>query len=217
MRNLKFITLLIFFVLSISIFANAQEVIGKLATAKYGQPKIDGEMDEIWKSTEEYLTDSYVQGTKGRVAYSKFRVLWDEDGIYIWAEVYDSLLNKDNTNPWEQDSIEFFIDEDNAKKTSYDANDAQYRVSFDNRQSFGTGASKEYFVTATKRTDFGYIVEAQVKMKTRKLKEGDIIGFDVQVNDADRFGSRVGIIAWNEVENINWINPSSFGNLKLVK
>ncbi len=217
MKKSKFITLLILFVFLISIFANAQEVKGKLATAKYGKPKIDGELDEIWKDTEEYLTDSYVQGTKGKVAYAKFRVLWDEDSIYVLAEVYDSLLNKDNTNPWEQDSIEFFIDEDNAKKTSYDSNDAQYRVSFDNRQSFGTGGSKDYFVTFTKRTDFGYIVEAQIKMKSKKLNEGDIIGFDVQVNDADIFGSRVGIIAWNEVENINWQNPSSFGNLKLVK
>jgi len=54
-------------------------------------------------------------------------------------------------------------------------------------------------------------------MRTRKLKEGDVIGFDVQVNDADRFGSRVGIIAWNETENENWRNPSYLGNLKLVK
>jgi endo-1,4-beta-xylanase len=54
-------------------------------------------------------------------------------------------------------------------------------------------------------------------MKKTKLEEGKILGFDVQVNDADFLGSRVGIIAWNEVENINWINPSSFGNLKLVK
>lgn len=211
-----FILIALLLLLSFTIIG-AQELKGKLATAKYGKPKVDGEMDEVWKSTEEYLTDSYVQGIKGKTSYAKFRVLWDEDSVYIWVEVYDSLLNKDNTNPWEQDSVEFFIDEDNAKKTSYDSNDAQYRVNFENRQTFGTGASKDYFLTATKITNFGFIVEAQVKMKTKKLKEGDIIGFDVQINDADKFGSRVGIIAWNEVENINWQNPSSFGNLKLVK
>lgn len=218
MSKSKFFTITILFLFLFSFtLINAQEIKGKLAIAKYGKPKIDGEMDEIWKNTEEYITDNYVQGTKGKTAYAKFRVLWDEDSIYIWAEVYDSLLNKDNTNPWEQDSIEFFVDEDNAKKTSYDSNDAQYRVCFDNRQTFGSGASKEYFVTATKITDFGYIVEAQVKMKSKNLKEEDIIGFDVQVNDADKFGGRVGIIAWNEIENINWQNPSSFGNLKLEK
>ncbi|ACK41928.1 MAG: sugar-binding protein [Dictyoglomus sp.] len=187
------------------------------ATAKYGKPKIDAEMDEVWKNAEEYITDRYVQGVKGKVAYAKFRVLWDEESIYVWAEVYDSLLNKDSTNPWEQDSLEIFVDEGNEKATSYDKNDAQYRVNFENVQSYGTNASRDYFVTATKKTDFGYIVEAQVKMRTRKLNEGDVIGFDVQVNDADRFGSRVGIIAWNETENENWRNPSYLGNLKLVK
>lgn len=211
--KLIFSLLLIFSILFLSLAFGET----KTAVAKYGKPKIDVEMDEIWKNTEEYITDSYVQGTKGKVAYAKFRVLWDEDGIYVWAEVYDSVLNKDNSNPWEQDSIEIFIDEDNVKKTSYDSNDAQYRVNFDNRQSYGSGASRDYFVTATKKTSFGYVVEAQVKMKSRKLKEGDVIGFDIQVNDADSWGSRVGIIAWNEVENINWQNPSSFGNLKLVK
>lgn len=187
------------------------------ATAKYGKPKIDAVMDDVWKTTEEYITDRYVQGVKGKVAYAKFRVLWDEESIYVWAEVYDPVINKDNSNPWEQDSIEIFVDEGNEKATSYDRNDAQYRVNFENVQSFGTNASKDYFVTATKRTDFGYIVEAQVKMRTRKLAEGVVIGFDVQVNDADRFGSRVGIIAFNETENECWRNPSYFGNLKLVK
>jgi len=32
------------------------------ATAKYGKPKIDAEMDEVWKNAEEYVTDRYVQG-----------------------------------------------------------------------------------------------------------------------------------------------------------
>ncbi|MEN3011360.1 MAG: endo-1,4-beta-xylanase [Dictyoglomus thermophilum] len=191
------------------------EEAGKLAIAKKGTPKIDGEMDDIWKNTPEYITDSYVQGQKGKVAYAKFRVLWDETSIYVYAEIYDSLLNKANANPWEQDSFEIFIDEDNSKRLSYDSNDAQYRVNFENVQTFGTNASSARFVTATKKTDFGYIVEAQVKMKEVKLEAGKVIGFDVQVNDADASGSRVGIIAWNEMENINWQNPSSFGNLRL--
>ncbi|MGB4645720.1 MAG: sugar-binding protein [Dictyoglomaceae bacterium] len=189
----------------------------KTAVAKYGTPKIDAEMDDIWKTTDEYITDSYVQGTKGKVAYAKFRVLWDESSVYVWAEVYDTVLNKDNSNDWEQDSIEIFIDEDNSKKTSYDSNDAQYRVNFENHQSYGSGASKDFFVTATKKTDFGYIVEAQIKMKSKKLKEGDVVGFDIQVNDANVFGSRGAIIAWNEEGTVNWQDPSNFGNLKLAK
>jgi endo-1,4-beta-xylanase len=204
----------------IALFLLASLTLGQqtqTAVAKYGKPKIDAQMDEVWKSAMEYVTDRYVSGTKGKVAYAKFRVLWDEDSIYVWAEVYDSLLNKDNTNPWEQDSVEIFVDEGNEKASSYDANDAQYRVNFDNYQSFGTNASKDYFITATRKTDFGYVVEAQIKMRTKKLAEGMVIGFDLQVNDANMFGNRVGIVAWNEWDNESWRNPSYFGNLKLEK
>lgn len=215
MRRYSFLVvlMLVFFALFLSLTFGQTLT----AVAKYGKPKIDAQMDEVWKNAPEYITDRYVQGTKGKVAYAKFRVLWDEESIYVWAEVYDSLLNKDNTNPWEQDSIEIFVDEGNEKASSYDNNDAQYRVNFENVQSFGSNASKDYFVTATRKTDFGYIVEAQVKMRTRKLAEGIVIGFDLQVNDAGMFGSRVGIIAFNETENESWRNPSFFGNLKLEK
>lgn len=215
MRRYSFLVvlMLVFFALFLSL-AFGQTL---TAVAKYGKPKIDAQMDEVWKNAPEYITDRYVQGTKGKVAYAKFRVLWDEESIYVWAEVYDSLLNKDNTNPWEQDSIEIFVDEGNEKASSYDNNDAQYRVNFENVQSFGSNASKDYFVTATRKTDFGYIVEAQIKMRTKKLAEGMVIGFDLQVNDAGMFGSRVGIIAFNETENESWRNPSFFGNLKLEK
>ncbi len=67
------------------------EEAGKLAIAKKGTPKIDGVMDEIWKQTPEYVTDSCVQGEKGKVAYAKFRILWDDTSIYVYAEAYDSL------------------------------------------------------------------------------------------------------------------------------
>ena len=41
--------------------------------------------------------------------------------------------------------------------------------------------------------------------------------FNVQVIDADTLEGRFGIITWDKVENINWINPPNFENLKLVK
>lgn len=58
-------------------------------------------------------------------------------------------------------------------------------------------------------------LSTQVKMKEVKLEIEKVVGFDVEINDTDALGSRVGIIAWNEMENSNWQNPSSFENLKL--
>ncbi|MEJ5229466.1 MAG: endo-1,4-beta-xylanase, partial [Pseudothermotoga sp.] len=186
------------------------------ATAKYGTPIVDGEIDEVWKSTEEISTDVAVLGSLQN-AKAKARVLWDEEYLYVLAVVSDPVLNKDNTNPWEQDSFEIFIDENNAKTPSYQEDDAQFRVNYLNEQSYGTGASRDRFATVVKLLEGGYLVEAAVKWKTIKPSSNTIIGFDIQVNDANAQGRRVGILKWCDPTDDSWQNTSKLGNLRLVK
>jgi len=188
----------------------------KMATAKYGTPVIDGEIDNIWNITEEITTDIVVMGSLEN-AKAKVRVLWDEKALYILAVVMDPVLNKDNQNPWEQDSFEVFIDENNHKTGFYEDDDAQYRVNYMNEQSFGTGASASRFKTAVKLIDGGYIIEAAIQWKTITPKPDTIIGFDVQVNDANAQGRRIGILTWSDPVGNDWRDTSKFGNLRLIK
>ncbi|ACB09885.1 endo-1,4-beta-xylanase [Thermotoga sp. RQ2] len=188
-----------------------------VATAKYGTPVIDGEIDDIWNTTEEIETKSVAMGSLEKNATAKVRVLWDEENLYVLAIVKDPVLNKDNSNPWEQDSVEIFIDENNHKTSYYEDDDAQFRVNYMNEQSFGTGASAARFKTAVKLIEGGYIVEAAIKWKTIKPSPNTVIGFNVQVNDANEKGQRVGIISWSDPTNNSWRDPSKFGNLKLLK
>ena len=134
-------------------------------TAKYGTPIIDGEIDDIWKIAETYSTQTVVSGSLQN-AKADFKVLWDEKALYVLATVSDPVLNKDHSDPWEQDSVEIFIDENNNKTGFYELDDAQSRVNFVNEQSFGTGASAVNFKTATKEIDGGYIIEAAISWKT---------------------------------------------------
>lgn len=190
----------------------------KFATAQKGTPKVDTELDDIWKNSQEIVTNTRVTvtGTVYDSAYARARMLWDENCIYVYAVVYDPLLNKANTNPWEQDSIEIFIDENNHKTPYYEDDDVQYRVNYENTQTFGTNGNSSNFVTATKIIPGGYIVEAQVYMRTTRLSEGMVIGFDIQVNDADHTGKRVGVITWNDKIGNNWRDTTKFGCLELV-
>lgn len=185
-------------------------------TAKYGTPVIDGEIDEIWSNAELYSTTTVISGTLNN-AVADFRLLWDESALYVLAKVKDANLNKDNQDPWEQDSIEFFIDENNNKTGFYESDDAQYRVNYLNEQSFGTGASAANFKTASKIVDNGYLVEAAISWKTITPTPGHVIGFDVQVNDADGSGKRVGIITWSDPTGNNWQSTVNFGNIVLEK
>jgi endo-1,4-beta-xylanase len=188
-----------------------------VATAKYGTPVIDGEIDEIWNTTEEIETKAVAMGSLDKNATAKVRVLWDENYLYVLAIVKDPVLNKDNSNPWEQDSVEIFIDENNHKTGYYEDDDAQFRVNYMNEQTFGTGGSAARFKTAVKLIEGGYIVEAAIKWKTIKPTPNTVIGFNIQVNDANEKGQRVGIISWSDPTNNSWQDPSKFGNLRLVK
>lgn len=61
--------------------------------------------------------------------------MWDKDNLYVIADVTDSVLNKANENAWEQDSVEIFLDQNNNKTSSYQEDDSQIRINFDNEVS----------------------------------------------------------------------------------
>ncbi len=187
-----------------------------IATAKYGKPIVDGTIDEVWKATEETSTDVVVFGSLQN-AKATARMLWDEEYLYVLAVITDPVLNKENNNPWEHDSFEIFIDENNEKATSYQEDDSQFRVNYLNEQLYGTGASPERFKTVVKLIEGGYLIEAAIKWKTIKPAHNMIIGFDIQVNDASEQGRRVGVLKWCDPTDDSWQNTSKLGNLRLIK
>ncbi|AEV68181.1 sugar-binding protein [Acetivibrio clariflavus] len=185
----------------------------KLLNVKYGTPEIDGEIDDIWVSAEEAKTDVWVSGTKGSTA--KFRTLWDENYLYVLAEVTDRLLTKKSANAYEQDSVEIFIDQNNAKTTYYEEDDSQIRINYDNEVTFDHG-KLEGFVSATSLTETGYIVEAAVPFTAISPEVGDVLGFDLQVNnDEDGDGVRDSVSIWCDPSGQSWQNVSGLGNIIL--
>ncbi|NIK68096.1 endo-1,4-beta-xylanase [Paenibacillus sp. BK720] len=186
----------------------------QFAEARAGSPVIDGNMDSLWSSANIITTDRWVQGTNG--AKAKVRTLWDAGRLYVLAEVTDSLLSKQSPNAWEQDSVELFVDQNQAGTASYQADDGQYRINFDNEQSVNPGSLSGNLVSAVKRTANGYLVEASVKWNGTPPAAGDVIGFDVQVNnDEDGDGDRESVAIWNDRSGLSYTNTSGFGLLKL--
>jgi len=184
----------------------------KSVETRKGTPTIDGNIDDIWGSANVISTDISLQGTN--VAKAKVRTLWDKDYIYVLYEVTDSKFDKSSKNAYEQDSVEAFIDENNARTSAYDNDDAQYRVNYDNEQSGGGSRITDKFKSATKVTDNGYIVEMAIPLHNEAVAN-QIIGFDAQVNDAAG-GVRNGINTWSDSTGQTWSTMSNVGNLKLV-
>jgi endo-1,4-beta-xylanase len=187
----------------------------KVASAGSGTPVIDAQEDQVWKRAQEITTGVFVLGTSGATA--RVKTLWDSGHLYVFATVTDSLLSKASANPWEEDSIEVFLDQNNAKTTSYQSDDAQYRVNFDNEQSFGGAASAARIVSATRETSTGYIVEAAITFDAVQPVPGTLIGFDFQVNDDGAGdGVRTSVKTWSDTEGTAFQDPSRFGVLRLV-
>ncbi len=183
-------------------------------TISKGSAKIDAEIDDIWKNIEAHdLTiKSNPSDTTGKV-----KILWDEDALYVLAEIKDNCLNKDHHDSWEQDSFEIFVDENNGKTDTYEDDDCQYRINYDNELAYnGTNCKKENIESATKKTENGYIVEAKIKFNTFKGKENNLIGIEFQINDADASGRRVSAISWYDASGMGYAQPAVFGTGKLI-
>lgn len=184
----------------------------KEVDAYRGQPKIDGEIDDIWKEAQEISTDG--EKTTSDIATAKVKLLYDTDTIYVLAKVSDKKEMTENTDPWECDSIEIYIDENKSQGNSYDSNTVQLRIGADGVMT-GDGPAwnnrSAALISAVKKVSGGYIVEAAYKFKEAKANPGSSMGFNVHVNDAELYGKRKGYSSWNPDQDSSYNNPSRFG------
>lgn len=186
----------------------------QITNVRYGTPVVDALEDKMWKNAAEITTTRFVVGSSGATA--KVKLLWDAGHLYVFATVADPLLSKASANPWEQDSIELFLDQNNAQTPTYQSDDSQYRVNYLNERSFGGAASSAKFTTATRTIPGGYIVEAAIAIDAAPLVIGQFLGFDAQVNnDATGSGVRASVATWNDSTGLAFQDTSVFGTLQL--
>ena len=188
--------------------------------ARYGTPIIDGAVDDIWNTAPVLNANKYIDNATAPVtsgATAKVRVLWDVDNLYVLSEVTDPVLRKTNVNPWEQDSVEVFLDENNGKTTSHQPDDRQYRINYDNAKTVGSQGNISEFTSATSLISGGYIVEVKIPFKTIKGSIGKVIGFDSQVNDDNGVGARTSTAIWSDTKGVGYSNTSRWGNVTLLE
>ena len=175
--------------------------------------EIDGKADSEW---DKAVAIPLTINLKASVT-ADAKVLWDDENLYVYATVKDPVLNKDGGDAYQQDSLEVFIDENNAKTESYDDDDKQYRINYENEHSFnGKKCLEENVQSAAKVTGDGYVIEAAFKWTDIKPKEGDRIGLEFQINDADASGTRIGTLSWNDETGMGWSKSSVYGTIELT-
>lgn len=178
--------------------------------AYFGTPVLDGEVDNIWNSAQA-VTPKYVSANAE--ASAAFRALWDDNALYILAEVKDKDMSVASGNPHMQDSLEIFLDENNDKTQEYGVDDLHFRVNYENFQSVDTGNPDRFYTRAVKVKD-GYVIEARIALKNKPVN-GKVLGIELQVNDA-KGTERVGTINVFDPTGTAWNNTAKFGEILLT-
>ena len=192
----------------------ADVVFKPYTSIKNGTAIVDAEQGEIWNNVESFPLTINLGASNDVAADAK--LMWDKDNLYLFMTVNDPVLNAGSINDYEHDSIELFIDELNQKAGGYQDDDKQYRVNYQNKQSFnGTSCKPEYIESAAKETENGYVVEAAIKWTSLEAKAGKKIGLELQINDANANNSRNGTLSWFDTSGQGYQDTSVFGTADL--
>ena len=156
---------------------------------------------------------------------------YDADNLYVAVDVsdYDMLddsaaANSENGNTWEDDSVEVFIDGDNSNFDTRDTTGTnpevsgaggQFVITINNAYRDAEAGNPGYGENAawyakTAWTDTGYQAEFRISLSTiGNPQPGDIIGFNVAVNDDDDGGGNEYQIVWEGLPHVE----NTYGNL----
>ncbi len=178
-----------------------------------GTAVVDGVMEGSWdKAVTVPLTIR-----AGANADAQASLMWDQEFLYVFAQIRDSALDKTASQAHEQDSLEVFIDENNHKSVAYEEDDKQYRINYTAEQSYnGVKCVAENIVSAAKTTADGYVIEAAFKWTDIAPVKDMEIGLELQINDAEG-GKRIGTLSWYDESGQGWSSPGVFGTARLVE
>ena len=187
-------------------------------------------LDQLWLGPE-YTKEDF----SGR-----YKLLWDEDGLYLLAEITDDILLDQNTNPlvnwWDDDCLEIFIDENNSGGNhQFNHSAFAYHVALDgNVVDMSTKKEGKLYnshVTSKRQTqgntsiwelkilifDESYSDNGENRPIT--LEAGKEIGFALAYCDNDTSDNRENFIGSINNEgfrqNQGWIDATIFGTLIL--
>jgi hypothetical protein len=185
-------------------------------------PIINGVMEKKeWSLSNSYDVRRVVEGNVSSATdlSANFRVLHDRANLYIAIQVTDNVFQSDSADPWQDDSVEIYLDGNFSRGNTYDSVDDRHYIVRFNQANFINGVFTRPLpqgsVVAVSNNSGAntYIVEMSFPLSGLNISasQGKQIGLDIQINDDDNGGNRDGVLMWNANTNDAWQNPSLFG------
>lgn len=194
-------------------------------------PVIDGRIDKsIWDAAQWEYIDQLTLGEAPSAEdfTGRFKVIWNEDRLFLLAEIVDDILIDTHADPlemyWEDDTLEVFLDEDKSGGKHLDNYNAfAYHIALDNQTVDYNLKSKprllnEHVKSVWKRSnesgnkiiwEAAFLVypdtfkDINNTAKPVTLSAGKTLGFMVAYCDSDGPDGRQHFIGSHEIEPVN--------------
>jgi hypothetical protein len=204
--------------------------------AEWGTPTIDAVKEDIWDKAQSIeISDVAIEGDEANYSSAVVWSLWDGKFVYFFAEVTDPIIDAElKDDAWNQDALGFMIDyayvrdqpevsyRDLPAEESYAGyvnvppveGDANYPEgpSIFGIPEYANGV-KSYCVL----TDKGWNVEIAIPLLYKDYQPGDMIGYEICLNNGDGDGSRASQFVWKQRDdalgNESWRYAYNFGTL----
>lgn len=200
-------------------------------SSTYGTPVIDGEIDDIWATTEVRdvkLVDKEVIPSESTTT-GVVRTMWDEKYFYALVvvdkngiAVYNGLVNENN------DAVELgytdsgIFDGLNNVSNDADITAGDFRVDANGVLSGFGGyylacAADSSFKGAYKKiAEDQYLCEFAIPWKNATPTVGNKVSMEVQINDNAEGSGRTGLVTWASTPSFGWRDSAVHGEVVLA-
>lgn len=156
-----------------------------------------------------------------------FTVGWDSDSIYVFVEVKDDVLHGTSSPAYVNDNICIYIDLFNNKTAAYDFptqlywEQNWYDEVLGGRIGANWGNLESLGANIDVAVDTGSVYTITLAAPWSNIDSeyvpavGDTIGFDIKLSDNDGQGRKQ--LAWSDITDGGWNNPSVFGEIELAE
>ena len=148
---------------------------------------------------------------------ASYKACWNLDSLFVFIDVTDdSLDNVHGVSPWENDKISLYLDMDNSRGSSYDADDWDMTVVWEGGFNPNRPFSGFKYAHHTNAARDGYQLEMALSLKDLGFPMADLLGFDLDIMDRDGEDPTNTLLFWNSEINLNYQNPGLNGTARLM-
>jgi hypothetical protein len=152
----------------------------------------------------------------------QFRVLYDAQCLYALVDINDDKLYNDSSSAYLDDSVEFYLDGDNAKGQSpLSGHSRQYTFGWTATDIQGTNTDTTGVVFAQQNTKTGWCIEMKFPWLaltgSATAPVGKLIGIDCFYNDDDDgVDTREAQVSWHSLSSGDWQVPADWGTAAIA-